>query len=230
MPTQQTCHNHPPLKGYPSRRYENLPAALYGKPIIEIIPPLWPLTLTQCASIDTVCVKKNKHMLDSLKEQEEIKGDYHFLIANVTKLPFKAGSFDKIICSEVLEHIPEDKIAVEELIRVLGKDGAIGISVPHYLAESICWKLSRDYYGFPGGHIRKYKTRDFLELVDTTGLSVYTIRHKHAPHSFYWLFTGCFAVFSGSKKKMPRSPPCITDSWNGTYALTIMPSAAWNAY
>lgn len=144
--------------------------------------------------IDAVCVKKNKYVLDSLKEQKKIKGNYHLLIANVTKLPFKAGTFDKIICSEVLEHIPEDKSTVEELIRVLSKDGAIGISVPHYLAESICWKLSGDYYGFPGGHIRKYKTRELLDLVDSAGLSVYTTRHKHALHSFYWVLRCVFGV------------------------------------
>jgi SAM-dependent methyltransferase len=122
----------------------------------------------------------------------------------VTKLPFKDGSFDKIICSEVLEHIPEEKSAVEELVRVLSKDGAIGISVPHYLAESICWKLSRDYYGFPGGHIRKYKTRQLLDLVDTAGLSVYIIRHKHALHSFYWILR---CVFGIKKENAPIPAP-----------------------
>lgn len=150
--------------------------------------------------IDAVCVKKNKYMLDSLKEQKEIKDDYHLLIANVTKLPFKDGSFDKIICSEVLEHIPEDKVVVEELLRVLRKDGAIGISVPHWLAESICWKLSKEYYGFPGGHIRKYRTRGLLDLADAAGLSVYAVRHKHALHSFYWMLR---CVFGVKKEKAP---------------------------
>ncbi len=144
--------------------------------------------------IDTVCVKKNKYMLDSLREQKGIEGNYHLIIANVTKLPFKDGIFNKIICSEVLEHIPEDKSAVEELIRVLSKDGAIGISVPHYLTESICWKLSGDYYGFPGGHIRKYKTRELLDLANGAGLSVYTVRHKHAFHSFYWVLRCVFGI------------------------------------
>jgi 2-polyprenyl-3-methyl-5-hydroxy-6-metoxy-1,4-benzoquinol methylase len=144
--------------------------------------------------IDMVCVKKNKYMLDSLKEQKKLKSNYHLLIANVTRLPFKAGSFDKIICSEVLEHIPEDQIAVDELVRVLSQDGVMGISVPHYFAESICWKLSREYYGFPGGHIRKYKTRELLNLVDTAGLSVYNIRHKHALHSFYWILRCVFGI------------------------------------
>jgi len=150
--------------------------------------------------IDTVCVKKNKYMLDSLKEQRQIKGNYHLLVANVTKLPFKDGSFDKIICSEVLEHIAEDRIAVQELIRVLCKDGAIGISVPHHLAESICWRLSKEYYGFPGGHIRNYRTRELLGLVDAAGLCVYSIRHKHALHSFYWVLRCIFGV---KKEKAP---------------------------
>ncbi len=144
--------------------------------------------------IDTVCVKKNKYMLDSLREQEKIGGNYHLLVASVTKLPFKDDTFDRIICSEVLEHIPEDRVAVEELTRVLRKDGAIGISVPHYFAESICWKLSRKYYGFPGGHIRKYKTRELLNLADTAGLSVYAVRHRHALHSFYWMLRCVFGI------------------------------------
>ena len=144
--------------------------------------------------VDMVSIKKNWYVLQSLKQERSINSSYHLLIADVTMLPFKAGRFNRIICSEVLEHIPEDKSAVEELIRVMGKDGTLGISVPHYLAESICWKLSRDYYGFPGGHIRKYRTRDLLALADSTGLSVYAVRHKHALHSFYWIMRCVFGI------------------------------------
>jgi len=152
--------------------------------------------------IDAVSVKKNKYMLESLRQQEEVRGEYHLLVANVTKLPFKDGSFGKIICSEVLEHIPEDKIAIGELTRVLHKDGAIGISVPHFLAESVCWKLSREYYGFPGGHIRIYRTRELLHLADSAGLSVYGVRHKHALHSFYWVLRCVFGI-KKEKAKVP---------------------------
>jgi SAM-dependent methyltransferase len=152
--------------------------------------------------IDAVSVKKNKYMLDSLKQQRGGQGDYHLLVANVTKLPFKDGSFGKVVCSEVLEHIPEDNMAIGELARVLRQDGAIGISVPHHLAESICWKLSREYYGFPGGHIRVYRTRELLHLADTAGLSVYSTRHKHALHSFYWVLRCVFGI----KKDRARVP------------------------
>ena len=144
--------------------------------------------------IDIESIKKNLYVLYSLKEERRIKSSYHLLIADVTRLPFKAARFDRIICSEVLEHIPDDRSAVEELLRVMRRDGSIGISVPHYLAESICWKLSGDYYGFPGGHIRKYRTRELLALADTSGLSVYALRHKHALHSFYWILRCVFGI------------------------------------
>ena len=144
--------------------------------------------------VDTVSIKKNWYVLQSLRQERSIKSSYHLLIADVTRLPFKAGRFDRIICSEVLEHIPEDKSAVEELIRVMSKDGTLGISVPHYLAESICWKLSRDYYGFPGGHIRRYRTRDLLALADSSDLSIYAVRYKHALHSFYWIMRCVFGI------------------------------------
>ena len=152
--------------------------------------------------VDAVCVKKNRYMLESLKREKAVQVDYHLLVADVTKLPFKDASFAKVICSEVLEHIPEDKIAIGELTRVLRKDGAIGISVPHFLAESICWKLSREYYGFPGGHIRIYRTWELLNLANTAGLSVYGIRHKHALHSFYWVLRCVFGI-KKEKAKVP---------------------------
>jgi SAM-dependent methyltransferase len=152
--------------------------------------------------VDAVCVKKNMYMLESLRREKAVQGKYHLLVADVGKLPFKDASFAKVICSEVLEHIPEDRMAVGELTRVLRKDGAIGISVPHFLAESICWKLSREYYGFPGGHIRIYRTRELLRLAETAGLSIYGIRHKHALHSFYWVLRCVFGI----KKDKARIP------------------------
>ncbi len=44
--------------------------------------------------------------------------------ADALKLPFADGTFDRIICSEVLEHIPDDHTAIGELARVLRPGGA----------------------------------------------------------------------------------------------------------
>jgi len=147
-------------------------------------------------------LQKNKWVLDQLKEQNDARAEYHLVIADVTSLPFKDGCFNRIICSEVLEHIPRDDIAMGELVRVLDEDGAIGISVPHHFAESICWKLSDEYYGFPGGHIRIYKTGTLLELARSKGLEVDAVRHKHGLHTLYWMLRCLFGI----KKEDARVP------------------------
>lgn len=144
--------------------------------------------------IDMESLRKDKYVLSSLKKEGEVNGNCHLLQADINNLPFKDGAFNKIVCSEVLEHMPRDREVLRELVRVLGSNGAIGVSVPHHLAESICWALSRDYYGFPGGHIRIYKTQKVIDLLRANGLSVYAVCRNHALHSFYWILRCLFGL------------------------------------
>lgn len=51
--------------------------------------------------------------------------------ADLTRLPFAAERFDLILCSHVLEHIPEDGSAMAELARVLRPGGTAIILVPY---------------------------------------------------------------------------------------------------
>ena len=111
-------------------------------------------------------------------------------------LPFKDASFDKIICSVVLEHLPDDQQAMREMQRVLKDDGVVAISVPTYLTEAICWKLSKDYHNNPGGHARKYKVRQLIASLGPNNLHVHAIRYKHALHSTYWLLRCLFGIIN----------------------------------
>ena len=49
---------------------------------------------------------------------------------SLEQLPFADGVFDLVLCSEVLEHCPDDDKAIGELARVLTSDGLLVISVP----------------------------------------------------------------------------------------------------
>jgi ubiquinone/menaquinone biosynthesis C-methylase UbiE len=49
---------------------------------------------------------------------------------NALTLPFEDGCFDRVIASEVLEHIPEDETAMAELTRVLRPGGTMAVTVP----------------------------------------------------------------------------------------------------
>ena len=152
--------------------------------------------------IDWESLEKNKYTLALMKQKGEVNSNSYLLQADINSLPFKDGAFNRIICSEVLEHIPQDQQALRELIRVLDNDGAMAVSVPHYFAESICWRLSKDYYGFPGGHIRRYKTQQIVALLRSHRLNIYAIRRTHALHSFYWILRCMFGI----KKKNALIP------------------------
>ncbi|MFZ5810993.1 MAG: methyltransferase domain-containing protein [Thermodesulfobacteriota bacterium] len=50
--------------------------------------------------------------------------------ADITNLRFPDASFDAILCSHVLEHVPDDRAAMRELHRVLDADGVAVVMVP----------------------------------------------------------------------------------------------------
>ncbi|GAC1414616.1 MAG: class I SAM-dependent methyltransferase [Actinomycetota bacterium] len=50
------------------------------------------------------------------------------VVADATKIPFKNESFDFIVCKQVLEHIPEPVVLLEEAHRVLKSGGRIILS------------------------------------------------------------------------------------------------------
>jgi SAM-dependent methyltransferase len=116
------------------------------------------------------------------------------LQGNAVTLPFGDNVFDKIVCSEMLEHVLDDDQAVRELYRVLKDDGELAVSVPSYLPETLCWKISEAYHSNPGGHIRIYKQPQLIELFRRNNLAVYAIGRKHAFHSVYWLLRCLFGV------------------------------------
>lgn len=116
----------------------------------------------------------------------ECNGRWLVTQGDVTRLPFRDEAFDAVICSEVLEHIPDHRRAVQELVRVLKSGRHLAVSVPRYLPERICWALSEAYHREPGGHIRIYSKNELLDLLKASGGSCWSIRYKHALHAPYW--------------------------------------------
>src|SRR5690606_2300859 len=101
-------------------------------------------------------------------------------------LPFGDGEFDRIVAAEVLEHIPADIQAIQELVRVLRPGGTLAVSVPRWLPEVINWKLSEDYHNTPGGHIRIYTDKELVDKVAKAGMRHDGIAYAHGLHSPYW--------------------------------------------
>jgi SAM-dependent methyltransferase len=96
------------------------------------------------------------------------------------------GSVDIILCSHVLEHIPDDSKAMREICRVLKPDGFAVLLVPLVVGveethedpsidtEALRWK----YFGM-GDHVRQYGKRDFIARLESAGLSVQQLGIDH---------------------------------------------------
>jgi SAM-dependent methyltransferase len=105
---------------------------------------------------------------------------------DATAMPFPDASFDRVIAAEVLEHIPGDQRAMNEIARVLRPGGIAAVTVPAWLPERICWALSGDYHTVPGGHVRIYTRPEIEVKLGRAGLIVGPHHHAHGLHSPYW--------------------------------------------
>jgi SAM-dependent methyltransferase len=110
------------------------------------------------------------------------------LQGDATRLPFASNSFDRVITSEVLEHIQDDVAALAELVRVLKPGGTFAATVPTWYPEKINWLLSDEYHApkSVGGHVRIYSATELKAKLRTAGLNVLGSHRAHALHSPYW--------------------------------------------
>lgn len=127
-------------------------------------------------------------MQDSDPSVSETGGQGWAVNGDALHVPFPNASFDRIIASEVFEHIPDDRAAIAELTRVLRPGGTIAVTVPRWGPELVNWALSDEYHATPGGHIRIYRAGVLAERLRDAGLRVTGRGYAHALHSpFWWL-------------------------------------------
>jgi len=60
--------------------------------------------------------------------QENMKGKY--MVADVTRLPFPDNHFNKVLCTEVLEHIKENGVVLDEIVRVAKDRSTVVATTP----------------------------------------------------------------------------------------------------
>jgi len=88
--------------------------------------------------------------------------------ADATALPFETGEFDGVICSETVEHVPDDRKVLREIARVLAPGGLLVFTVPLLwnLARVIGMLKSRSLeITMMEGHLREYTRANALSLL-----------------------------------------------------------------
>jgi 2-polyprenyl-3-methyl-5-hydroxy-6-metoxy-1,4-benzoquinol methylase len=102
-----------------------------------------------------------------------------FIVGDATKLPFRDSCFSQIICSAVLEHVPDDAGAILELQRTLEEKGEVVLTTPrrkHGKSDQLVLNEVKEKFG----HVREgYTVSDFEVLIRDSQLRIF--RSK-----FYW--------------------------------------------
>ena len=105
----------------------------------------------------------------------------HLVQGSLSQLPFADESFDAVICSEVIEHIPREDVDLTDMVRVLAPGGALVLGTPDY--GTWTWRTLEGMYKkvFPQGyateHINPYTRQDLRQEIERLGLIVWDVQY-----------------------------------------------------
>lgn len=124
--------------------------------------------------IDLVGIDKDRH---ALKDAAKFIGDekVKLILADASAIPFPRESFDKVVMSEVIEHVQDETAVLKEVFRVLKEGGVLTLTTCNldypFLWDPMNWILQHFFNthirsGFWAGiwnqHTKLYK-KDYIE-------------------------------------------------------------------
>jgi SAM-dependent methyltransferase len=156
----------------------------------------------------------------SFEAVHRIPNGKNLIAADALDIPFPSGYFNIIICSEVLEHIPDIRSAIKELRRVLSPEGTLIVSSPNWiswfgLARWFAKKLTgRDITsaGQPYDDwktFRRYKTElnPEFEVIQSRGVWYLPPLHYRRTGIPEWLMKAIYFVYSPAEFILSRLLP-----------------------
>ena len=96
---------------------------------------------------------------------------------DITSIPEPDNRFDLIICFHVLEHIPDDRKAMEELYRIVKPGGTVLLQTPFqegetYEDSNITSEVDREKHFGQKDHVRIYGLNDFVARLQNVGFKI----------------------------------------------------------
>ena len=142
-------------------------------------------SLRKCApfvqgrTLDVGCGNRPYEKTYFVGASEYIGADYQTdrsrpdVVCSALDLPFPPGSFDTVVCTEVLEHVPHPARALAEIHRVLKPGGFLVLTVPMYWPRH---DLPYDFFRYPYDGL--------LHLVSQSGLELHKLYNRGRSYAF----------------------------------------------
>lgn len=154
---------------------------------------------------------------------KNMRGKYQ--IADVTKLPFSDNSFNKVLCTEVLEHIIENGVVLDEIIRVTRNGGTVVASTPCSSGIFKGW-FKRIGHGSVENNSREYHHhKGYTEK----GLGELLVKHNIQPVETYYTLVSLTEVYMAATKIVIQAmmKKKISSQAN---ALDVLDTRVWKIY
>jgi SAM-dependent methyltransferase len=125
-----------------------------------------------------VVVEGNKQLVGQAHRAYGLTG----VRATVECLPLAPGDVDVVCFLDVLEHLAEPRVALQEAWRVLAPGGRLVVNVP---AHPWLWSSADEFLG----HVRRYTRRGLRTEIEAAGF-----RTRLVTHVFSWLVPPVWAT------------------------------------
>jgi ubiquinone/menaquinone biosynthesis C-methylase UbiE len=134
--------------------------------------------------------------LDAIRVLKQIRAGGYHVVANGEHLPFKAKTFSHVICSEVLEHLKNDRHMITEIFRTLqNPHGSLVVTVPH----------RKCYFSYDDRYVKHYRRYELIEIkkrLQSAGLQPILIQKVLGPLEKITMLLAVF-LFSMLNKNKP---------------------------
>jgi ubiquinone/menaquinone biosynthesis C-methylase UbiE len=110
----------------------------------------------------TDSIEYNKDCCDFVNENYKL----NFIHGSITELPFDDNEFDLVCAFDVVEHVENDRLAIQELHRVCKPGGYTFTTVPAF-------KYLWSEHDVINEHVRRYTMKNYLQLFDQQKAKIY---------------------------------------------------------
>lgn len=138
--------------------------------------------------------------------------------------------FEIVTCFDVLEHIPDPALAVQQIVRMLKPNGYVHIRVPNY--GSLTSKLfgRRWLWNIPPFHLNYFNKRSLKYLFESNNLKVVNLYTSPSGYRFVYtllqlqkLYNNNNSIDSPNSRKLSNMQYFLIDSFELLYKIVILP-------
>lgn len=137
---------------------------------------------------------------------------FRCVVSDSDPLPLADTSVTRVVCSEVMEHVPDPERFLAELVRVGKPDALYLLAVPDPTSEAIQRELAPESYWHVPNHVRVFSREDFAATITRAGLTI------EASHSVGFFRSMWWALFWCAEATLEDDDRPLLNSWNQTWA------------